>query len=235
MTTPRRRGPVDRPGVPRMLGGRWPPLGGRGRPARWAGVGVPRKLALPKKNCQGGCRRHKLHIPRLVAADCISLEDASGAFELIPSQLLFPVQTLRWFAPGALSLWAPAHSFRCSSSSHRKRCAYFAVGALYFPPDDPLKTPKGRGPRPPPLESHPLGWVGEGADAGDGGPCGRFAAHGAWKGNPINQRAEVVILPASLSAPLASLALAGWGRGMVLLSFYFLSLRGAERRGDPFF
>ena len=69
----------------------------------------------------------------------------------------------------AAALWAPAHSFRCSSSSHRKRCAYFAAGALYFPPDDPLETPKGRGPRAPSFGIPPLGWVGEGADAGDGG------------------------------------------------------------------
>ena len=65
-------------------------------------------LALPKKDCQGGWRRHKLHIPR-------RCPDGTGS--LIPLLLLFPPQN-------------------------------FAVGALYFPPDNPLETTKGeaRGP-----------------------------------------------------------------------------------------
>ena len=74
----------------------------------------------PQERFWGRLRRHKLPIPRLVAADCISLEGTSGAFSLLPSQLLFPAQTLRWFAPGTLSLQAPAHAFRCASFSHRK-------------------------------------------------------------------------------------------------------------------
>ena len=161
-------------------------------------MGKKYPLALPKKNCQGGCRRHKLHIPRLVAADCISLEDASGAFELIPSQLLFPVQTLRWFAPGALSLRAPAHSFRCSSSSHRKRCAYFAAGALYFPPDDPLETTKGRA-------CGPFLWISSRGGTGGGrlrgnygGRRGRFAARrdgGRFFGGRSDSRGRALSRP----------------------------------------
>ena len=61
-------------------------------------------LALPKKDCQGGWRRHKLHIPRRCP---------EGTGSLIPLLLLFPPQN-------------------------------FAVGALYFPPDNPLETTKGR-------------------------------------------------------------------------------------------
>ena len=47
-------------------------------------------LALPKKDCQGGWRRHKLHIPRRCP---------EGTGSLIPLLLLFPPQN---FAVGAL-------------------------------------------------------------------------------------------------------------------------------------
>ena len=53
----------------------------------------------------GGWRRHKLHIPR---------RRQKGTGSLIPLLLLFPPQTLRWFAAGAL-----------------------------FSPRDPLETTKG--------------------------------------------------------------------------------------------
>ena len=47
-------------------------------------------LMLPKKDCQGGWRRHKLHIPRRCP---------EGTGSLIPLFLLFPPQN---FAVGAL-------------------------------------------------------------------------------------------------------------------------------------
>ena len=78
-------------------------------------------LALPKKDCQGGWRRHKLHIPRRCP---------EGTGSLIPLLLLFPPQN-------------------------------FAVGALYFPPDNPLETTKGEACGP--LLWKPLrGWTGDG-------------------------------------------------------------------------
>ena len=96
-------------------------------------------LALPKKDCQGGWRRHKLHIPRRCP---------EGTGSLIPLLLLFPPQN-------------------------------FAVGALYFPPDNPLETTKGEACGP--LLWKPLGGVDGGTGVtgdvgtGDGGP-----GRGAW-------------------------------------------------------
>ena len=117
----------------------------------------------PQRKILGGWRRHKLPIPRLVAADCISLEGTSGAFSLLPSQLLFPAQTNEVFAPGTLSLRAPAHAFRCSSFSHRKRCDGLRREPCAFPPDAPLETTKGR--------ARALRWALRGTKDGSGVPA----------------------------------------------------------------
>ncbi len=95
-------------------------------------------LALPKKDCQGGWRRHKLHIPRRCP---------EGTGSLIPLLLLFPPQN-------------------------------FAVGALYFPPDNPLETTKGEACGP--LLWKPLGgWTKSGV-TGDGGTGDEGWGRGAW-------------------------------------------------------
>ena len=100
-------------------------------------------LALPKKDCQGGWRRHKLHIPRRCP---------EGTGSLIPLLLLFPPQN-------------------------------FAVGALYFPPDNPLETTKGEA-------CGPLLWKPLGGWTGDGRRGTRHAVPRAWP-PPTKFRAEI--------------------------------------------
>ena len=81
---------------------------------------------------------------------------------------------------------APAHSFRCSSFSHRKRCAGLRREPC-FPPGTPLKRPKGG--RCPPLETPIRSWTGVFfcVGTGDGGDCGHsgcfvFAGDEVWGG-----------------------------------------------------
>ena len=103
-----RRRPCPRYGVPPQV----PALAGGGaadegrRLAR--GYSFQIKRISPRTSQErfpGGWRRHKLHIPR---------RRQKGTGSLIPLLLLFPPQTLRWFAAGAL-----------------------------FSPRDPLETTKG--------------------------------------------------------------------------------------------
>ena len=128
------------------------PDGGWGVPPDGRGV-VPRKLGSLRGDILFESKEYPLALPK----------KDSGRDGVVTSSISF-----------AAALRAPAHSFRCSSFSHRKRCAYFAVGTLYFPPRPSLKRPKGRGCGPLPLESRP----GAGGSAWDGFPCGRFAGAG---------------------------------------------------------
>jgi hypothetical protein len=70
--------------------------------------------------------------PFFVAACCVSFVSGFAEISLTSLRLLFPAQTLRWFAPGALFPHAAYPSFpaspkslslRCGSSSPRKRSA----------------------------------------------------------------------------------------------------------------
>ena len=148
-------------GIPRHSGGgggagddprHLAPDGGWGVPPDGRGV-VPRKLGSLRGDILLESKEYPHALPK----------KDSGRDGVVASSISF-----------AAALRAPAHSFRCSSISHRKRCAYFAVGTLYFPPRPSLKRPKGRGCGPLPLESRP----GAGGSAWDGFPCGRFAGAG---------------------------------------------------------
>ena len=173
----------------------------------------------PKKDCQGGCRRHKLHIPRRCP---------SGTGSLIPLLLLFPPQTLR----------------------------LLCGGSPIFPPQTPLKRPK-EGPAGPSFGNHPRGgetgvWFleyfrqdgrgralsrpGAGAFARDGLPCGRFAAHGALKWNPINQRAEICYTPCSSfrAARFAGTGGGGAGDGASTRLFPVIARSGATWQSVSF-
>ena len=133
------------PGLDSSIRGWAAPCGGGEPPTKVGGLredilfkSKEYPLALPKKDCQGGWRRHKLHIPRRCP---------EGTGSLIPLLLLFPPQN-------------------------------FAVGALYFPPDNPLETTKGEACGP--LLWKPLGgWTKSGV-TGDGGTGDEGWGRGAW-------------------------------------------------------